>query len=451
MPASASPAEIGSDHNSHGHATNTWECADNDLGCVVLQEQEHGNFNVNVVPSAGRLTAFSVRGASGLYSLRVYSGSNGDLVDESGVASGDGTDTVVTHPLTPSIPVQAGDFIGLALSDSSRVGIRAPVAEAGTTLLEFPLAGGLAQDNGPYELFLSATFQPNVVSTPVVPPVLPKPIPVPDPLAALRAGKRPTATLAGGTLKISKRGGGAITLTNPNGYTLKGTLSLASGKLKLGKARVSLAPRATKAFKFKLSRKALRRLRKKRKLRAIATAKLKGPIGKTGTIKKRVTLKAPPKPKPKRKKRRSGGGGGGQGPASNLWVARNGNSGAFDDFKFRLNGGTINLTGTSLLFVSCFEIGGSYRSSFSYEIFNLLGPWALGNQNTTQKQQSRAVNVLVGSGERTITYTLTSRRSGNKITGQRKMSFSSSSYNPFDNTISSTFCSGTQNYEAIPG
>ena len=61
------------------------------------------------------------------------------------------------------------------------------------------------------------------------------------------------------------------------------------------------------------------------------------------------------------------------------------------------------------------------------------------------------MNLLVSSGERTITYTLTSTRSGNRITGQRKMSFSDSRYNPFDNSISSIFCSGTQNYEAIPG
>ena len=101
--------------------------------------------------------------------------------------------------------------------------------------------------------------------------------------------------------------------------------------------------------------------------------------------------------------------------------------------------------------MSCFEIGGRYRSSFSYEIFNLLGPWALGNQEGTKTQRSRAVNQLVGSGERTITYKLTSTRSGNKITGKRTMSFSDSSYNPFDNTISFINCSGTQNYEAIPG
>ena len=449
MPASASAVEIGSDHS--GSTGVVWSCdngAGAGAGCIVYQEQELGDFNVNVVPSAGRITAFSVRDTAGPFRLRVFH-SNGSDAAQSGEAVGDGTNAVVTYTLTPPITVQAGDFIGIELGDTSEVGVRDASGDSPTTrLLEYALGGAL-QDDDDVELFLSATVLPNS-SGPFIPPFVPKKvIPTIDPLAALRAGKRPSAKVAGGTVSISKRGAGSITLTNPNAYALKGTLSLTAGKLKLGKARVSLAANATKAFKFKLSRKALRRLRKKRRLRALATAKLKGPIGKTGTIKKRLTLKAPVKPKRRKKAKRKTGGGQTQG--GNLWVARNGNTGAFDDFKFRLNGGTINLTGTSLLFVSCFEIGGSYRSSFSYEIFNLLGPWALGNQNGTKTQRSRAVNQLVGSGERTITYKLTSTRSGNKITGKRTMSFSDSSYNPFDNTISFINCSGTQNFEAIPG
>ena len=109
------------------------------------------------------------------------------------------------------------------------------------------------------------------------------------------------------------------------------------------------------------------------------------------------------------------------------------------------------MTGTSLLFVSCFEIGGSYRSSFSYEVFNLLGPWRAGQPGHDAEAEEPRGEPAGGSGERTITYTLTSKRSGNRITGQRKMNFSDSQYDPFSNTISSIFCSGTQNYEAIPG
>jgi hypothetical protein len=444
LPASASAVEIGSDHS--GSTGINWSCDNGPgagAGCFVYQEKELGDFNVNVVPSAGRITGFAVRDASGPFRFRVFrsSGPVGQSAEVTGQAGLQG------YTLTPAIPVQAGDFIAIELGDTSAIGVRDASAEAGTNLFETTLAGDPQDvDNNPFELFLSATFVPNSTPPPFVPPVNNPVVPAtPDPLAALRAGKRPTARIAGGTVKISKRGVGSLSITNPNGYALKGTLSLAAGKLKLGKARVSLRANATKAFKFKLSRKALRRLRKKRRLRALATAKLKGPIGKTGTIRKRVTLKAPAKPK--RKRRRPAGGG----PTSNLWLARNGNTGAYDDFKFRLEGGNINLTGTSLLFVSCFEIGGSYRSAFSYEVFNLLGPWRLGNQTATQQRRSRAVNTLVSSSERTITYTVKSSRSGNRITGERKMSFSDSQYDPFTNTISSIFCSGTQKYEAIPG
>jgi len=448
MPASASAVEIGSDHS--GSTGINWSCSNvgpaNGLGCFVFQEQELGDVNVNVVPSAGRITGFAVRDASGPFRFRVFHSAGGPAGQSAEVTGQPG---LQGYTLTPSLPVQAGDFIAIELGDTSAVGVRDATAEAGTNLLEFPLSGPGPQDQGTFELFLSATFLPNS-SGPVIPPVLNKPvIPTIDPLAALRAGKRPTARLVGGSITVSKRGVGALTITNPNAYALKGTLSVVAGKLKLGRARVSLAANATKKFKFKLSRKALRRLRKKRRLRATAIAKLKGPIGKTATIRKRLTLKAPAKPKRKKKPKRKTGGGGG--PASDLWLARNGTTGAYDDFKFRLSGGNITMTGTSLLFVSCFEIGGSYRSSSSLEIFNLLGPWRLGNQSATQTRRSRAVNVLVSSSERTITYTLTSTRSGNRITGKRKMSFSDSQYDPFTNTISSIFCSGSQDYEAIPG
>ena len=73
----------------------------------------------------------------------------------------------VAYTLTPAIPVQAGDFIAIELGDTSAIGVRDATAEAGTNLFEFTLAGDPQDvDNNPYELFLSATFQPNVVSTP---------------------------------------------------------------------------------------------------------------------------------------------------------------------------------------------------------------------------------------------------------------------------------------------
>ncbi len=96
-------------------------------------------------------------------------------------------------------------------------------------------------------------------------------------------------------------------------------------------------------------------------------------------------------------------------------------------------------------------MGGSFRSSFSYELFTALGPWKLGNQDGTVQKKSVAVNQLISSGERTITFKMTSTRSGNRITGKRTMSFSGSRYNVFTNQITFINCSGTENYEAIPG
>ena len=95
MPASASAVEIGSDHS--GSTGVVWSC-DNGrcrAGCIVYQEQELGDFNVNVVPSAGRITAFSVRNAAGPFRLRVFH-SNGSDAAQSGEAVGDGTNAVVT-------------------------------------------------------------------------------------------------------------------------------------------------------------------------------------------------------------------------------------------------------------------------------------------------------------------------------------------------------------------
>ena len=86
--------------------------------------------------------------------------------------------------------------------------------------------------------------------------------------------------------------------------------------------------------------------------------------------------------------------------------------------------------------VSCFKSGGySSEDPLSSEMFDLLGPWALGNQDGTQTKQVPRVNTLVGSGARTVTYRLKTTRSGNQITGSLIQSFA---------TRSSTSCSPTR-------
>jgi hypothetical protein len=201
----------------------------------------------------------------------------------------------------------------------------------------------------------------------------------------------------------------------------------------------------------KLSSKGMKRLKKKRKLKALAVARVRGPIGRTATIKKKLTLKAPARPK---KKRRAPTGGPTPGPgtpgAGNSWVARKGSSGAYDDFKFTLDGGNINITKTTLVFVTCFENGDNYESASSFELFGHNGPWELGKEDTFAGR-GRATNRLVSSGERSITYKLSSARSGDRITGKIGMSFFDSRYDPFTNKITFINCFGSENYEAIPG
>ncbi len=452
VPASATAAQqIGS---SHQGAKEQISCGTGSA-CILTQGTVNGDPNVNVVPSAGTITGFRVQGAVGNFRfvvLRVVN-SNLTFLTQSTEIAGEGAGSDEAYTFNTPVAVRAGDFIGIQIAATGEVGARDGSADADTTnLLQFSADGNLSPEpDGPFELFLSATFEPT--PAPVVRPPAPKPVVTakPDPLASLRTGKRPKVTIGGGAVTVSKKRVASIEITNPNAYAVKGALSLTAGKLKLGKAKVSLAASARKSLKVKLSAKAMRKLRKLRKLRATATAKVKGPIGKAGVSRKKLTLKAPARKKKPAARKPSGGGGGGQTPgASNRWVARKGSTGAYDDFAFTLNGDNITLSKQTMLFVSCFEMGGSYRSSSSLELFNLLGPWKLGNQTTTQTKRSIAVNQLVSSGERTITYKMTSTRSGNKITGKRTMSFSDSKYNPFTNAITFINCSGTESYEAIP-
>ena len=452
LPLTASAAEIGSDHQG----TQVQIGCGTGSACILAQDTVGGDPSVNVVPSAGKLTGFRVKGVEGTFRFVVLRVVNGALTVASQTPdiTGQGSASDVSYTFDSPVAVAAGSFIGIQIAATGSVGGRDATADGNTNLLQFSADGDLTPEpDGPFEVFLSATFQPNpapVVQQPGTgtPPAVAKP----DPLAALRSGKRPKVAIAGGAVTVSKKGVVLIELNNSNGYAVKGSLSLAAGKLRLGRAKVSLAANGKESVKVKLSKRARRALRKRRRLRATAVAKVSGPVGKAGVTRKRLTLKAPPRKRVRRRPSGGGGGGGGQTPtAGDRWVARKGTSGAYDDFKFTLTGGNITLTQSTLVFVSCLEMGGSYRSSSSLEIFNALGPWALGNQNATQKKQSVAVNQLVGSGQRTITYKLTSSRSGDRITGKLTMSFSDSKYNPFTNAITFINCSGTQSYEAIPG
>lgn len=322
-PAAAQGEEfIGSDLGGTPLGTN---CPSPD-GCVVVQETIGTS---PVGPSArGVITAWWTRGAAGPMTLRTYrhrpdeqfvAGKlHATFVDQDAERTGNGS--TVPQGFPTRIPVQAGDYIALALAQDSEYGLRQS-PPAGTNAfrlfntaqsdVDVPAGGGDA-----LELYLRAKVEPDVdgdgfgdeTQDPCVgcggaalPSTTAKPAgPAPDPFASIRA-KGPRVSIAG-KAKASKTGRVPIVLTNPYAFQLKGTLSLRDGKRKAGSKRFTLGPNAKKAVKVKLPRKIFRKLKRRRSLRLTALAKAKARVGKSRTTRKRVRVSAPSR-KRKRKRR----------------------------------------------------------------------------------------------------------------------------------------------------
>ena len=127
-----------------------------------------------------------------------------------------------------------------------------------------------------------------------------------------------------------------------------------------------------------------------------------------------------------------------------------GTEGPYDDFELTLAGGKLQITKAPVVPVSCFENGGSYRSALSFEIFDAAGPWTVGTDGSVAKQ-GIAVNQLVSSGAKTITYKVTGTAlGGGRVTGTLGMSFVDSKYDVFTNRITFVNCAGAQSFEAVP-
>jgi hypothetical protein len=136
--------------------------------------------------------------------------------------------------------------------------------------------------------------------------------------------------------------------------------------------------------------------------------------------------------------------------ASTRWVGRMGTEGPYDDLELTVVDGQLQVTKAPTVPVSCFENGGSYRSAISFELFDAPGPWTVGTDGNAAKQ-GIAVNQLVGSGARTITYKVTgTRQEGARVAGALGMSFFDSKYDVFTNTITFINCAGSHSFEAVP-
>ena len=261
---------------------------------------------------------------------------------------------------------------------------------------------------------------------------------------------------------VSEAGVASVEVANPNRYALRGTAKVTVGARTVAMRTVRLAKRSVTAVALHFDRDALAALRAAGG-RATVKLQLRRAGGRRTTARRTLTLRlasgAPqgpgsgsPAPPP------AGGGdagapdGGGDStpPASDRWAGRMGTEGPYDDFEFTLAGGQMQLTKPAFVPVSCFEMGGYYRSALSFELFDASGPWTIGSDGSVAKQ-GIAVNQLVGGGARTITYkvTGTSEQPG-RVAGTLGMSFSDSKYDIFTNTITFINCAGSQSFEAVP-
>jgi hypothetical protein len=264
-------------------------------------------------------------------------------------------------------------------------------------------------------------------------------------LVAAPSAQAAPAKLAGGP--VSASGAATVKITNPNRYTLRGTVSLASGKTKLASRKVTVKRKRSKFYSLKLSAAGLRALRSRGSLAATVQAKLAHGKGRAKVYRKALVLKAPGANGTPGSGSTPGAGQPGAG--GNGWTATTSMGGTFP---LTVDGDKVTMTQPTFQPVSCSEGGGLYRVSLSSELFDLVGPWQLGNQDGTQTQMVPRVNTLVTSGARTVTYRLKTSRTGNQIAGTLVQSFSDSKldFSTYPARLVFVNCAGTLNFTAVP-
>lgn len=313
-----------------------------DFPCVMIQDRINGAF-VEGPDGRGVITEWTVRGASGTIALRVLQAiepyETGKLKAAMRNESVDVEASGGTESFSTRQRIYQADYIGLVLQDTSSHAGFSNVAYANPTeLFEAPGAYSFTAFETSWasegELLYRVKVEPDVNdngcgdetqehlcaaggggggggadtsgdgSAAEVEP---------DPLAGLRAGHQPGMRILGKKMKVSKKGFVKVTVANPNYFRLKGKLSLKSKRLRLGSKSFSIGElEASRTVRIKLSKNAFRALKRKRRLAVLATATGRGPIGKSRTVRKKLSFRAPSKPKKKRQG--TGGGGGGDSP-----------------------------------------------------------------------------------------------------------------------------------------
>jgi len=272
---------------------------------------------------------------------------------------------------------------------------------------------------------------------------------------------------------VSAAGAVSVEVANPNAHVLRGTATVRIGARTLATKRVRLGTRSVTELRLRLSATALAALRSARG-RATVTLAVRGSGGRRTSVRRTLTFRlpaaapsapgeAPQTPAPSAPAGTPPGpsvpsapttgtpatGTPTRPPASGRWLGRMGTEGPHDDFELTVAGGQLQMTSPPSVPVVCFENGGAYRSALSFEIFDALGPWPIGTDTDIAKQ-GIAVNQLVHSGARSMTYKVTgSSQEPGRVAGTLGMSFADSKYDVFTNRITFVNCSGSQSFEAV--
>ncbi|MEA2330997.1 MAG: hypothetical protein QOH58_1135 [Thermoleophilaceae bacterium] len=437
-PAGAQAITIGSD-SLGSPAGDTVQCGTYDP-CVLIQDDIGGGL-IRVPSGDWIVTSWRTRGASGSMALEVLqptggtsSSLEGTFKSESAEVLGAGGGSVQQFPTR--LPASGGDMIGVAIDAAGGIGANA--AGPGTTFYEAPPTANFTTNlSGTYELLLQATLEPDsdgdgfgdatqdgCSTSPSTQGACPQPPGPPDPLAALRAGKKPKVTISKSKVGAPK-GVVAVVLNNPNGYRVKGRLTLTRKGRKVGSRSYSIAAGDQRAVKVKLSRKARRALKRAGKLKLKASATVKGPIGKRGSSKGSFTVV-----KSKLKAKR--GGKRFKGRTKNINV----------QFSFDLDGNQMrNIVGG--IVVTCFYPSGRNRSGV--EVYDPPAPFPLGRK--TEQFANDKPSAILGSKTRKR-YTMDARRKGDKVTGTIQVSYAFVAYNPITGFAQGSSCVGQDDFTA---
>ena len=258
---------------------------------------------------------------------------------------------------------------------------------------------------------------------------------------------------------VSAAGVATVEAANPNRHALRGTAKVTVGDRVVARRGVRLAKRSVTTIVLRFDGSGRRALRAAGG-RAKVTLRLRRAGGRPQlarrTLKFRFAAAVPeppvtaPSPPAGGVTGDSDGGPAPATPAVDRWVGRMGTEGPYDDLELTVADGQMTITRAPAVPVSCLENGGSYRSALSFEIFAAPGPWTLGVDGDVS-QQGIAVNQLVTSGARSISYKVHgTRREADRIVGELGMSFFDSRYDVFTNTITFINCAGAQSFEAVP-